>query len=340
MWRIGDLTIDGRAVLGPMSGYTCESYRRFMKGFGIALSYTEMVSDSAVLHNRRSDEYILFDECPITGLQLFGSDPEVMAEAATKCVRMNPGIDLLDINMGCPVTKVVKDGAGSAMMDDPSNCGAVVKAIKRATGMPVTAKIRLGWDRGSMNFREVISELEAAGVDAITVHARTREERYSGTPHYDLIEGLGREMSVPLMVSGNMFSLEDAVRAVRMTGAQGVMIARGGVGNPYLATQVDRYFRDGTRLENPTVAQQVDWCLELADMLFEEKGDDVAVRKLRSMAPKFVVGCRRSREYRYRLATELDGREDLERILGEVRDSMGDRRVRTLGYKTSVPNDD
>lgn len=340
MWRIGDLRIDGPVVLGPMSGYTSEAYRLFMKPFGVSVSVTEMVSDSAALHNPRSDDYIMFGENRFTALQLFGHDPETMASAAVECLRRNPDIDMFDINMGCPVEKVVRDGAGSALMGNPHRCGDIVHAVKRASGLPVTAKIRLGKGIGTMNFRDVISELEASGADAVTVHARTRDERYSGHPHYDLLEGLGDEMSVPLVVSGNIFSLEDAVRSVRMTGASGVMVARGGVGNPYLVTQIDRFFRDGVRLPNPSVSQQVDWCLELADMILDEKGGEVGIRKMRSIAPKFVVGCRRSREYRYRLATELDTRDDLIRILDDVRDRLGDRTVRTLGYRTSVPDDD
>ena len=340
MWRVGDLEMDGRVVLGPMSGYTSEAYRRFMMPFGVALAYTEMVSDSAMMHNKRSDEYFMFDRCPYTGIQLFGSDPERMGDAAAECVRRNPNVDLFDINMGCPVEKVVRRGAGSALMTDPARCGRIVKAVKGRTGLPVTAKIRLGQSEDSLNFREVIAELESASVDAITVHARTRKQRYAGMPRYDLMRDLRREMSVPLIVSGNIFSLDDAIGYTGITGADAVMVARGGVGNPFLVTQIDRWFRDGSRLPNPTMSQQVDWCMELADLMYAEKGDEVASKKMRSIAPKFVVGCRKSREFRYRLATGIDTREDLDRILEEVREHLGDRVVRTLGYRTSVPEDD
>lgn len=340
MWRIGDLEVDGRVVLGPMSGYTSEAYRRFMKPFGVALAYTEMVSDSAMMHNRRSDEYLMFDRCPLTGIQLFGSDPERMGDAAAECVRRNPNVDLFDVNMGCPVEKVVRRGAGSALMADPARCGRIVRTVKERTGLPVTAKIRLGQGEDSLNFRDVIAELEASGVDAVTVHARTRKQRYAGMPRYDLMRDLRKEMSVPLIVSGNIFSLDDAIGYTAITGADAVMVARGGVGNPYLVTQIDRWFREGARLPNPTVSQQVDWCKDLADLMYAEKGDEVASKKMRSIAPKFIVGCRRSREFRYRLATEIDTRGDLDRILEEVRERLGDRTVRTLGYRTSVPEDE
>ena len=322
MWRIGDLSVDGRVVLGPMSGYTSEAYRLFMKPFGVAVAYTEMVSDSAMMHNVRSDEYLMYGSSPFTGTQLFGSDPCRLADAAEECLRRNPNTDLFDINMGCPVEKVVRRGAGSALMRDPERCGEIVRSVKGRTGIPVTAKIRLGQGEDSMNFREVIAELEAAEIDAITVHARTRKQRYAGLPDYEAIRGLRKEMSVPLVVSGNVFSLDDAIGYSEITGADAVMVARGGIGNPFLVTQIDSWFRDG------------------ADMLIAEKGEGVASKKLRSIAPKFIVGCRHSREFRYRLATEIDDRGSLVSILEEVRERLGDRTVRTLGYRTSVPDDD
>ena len=332
MWRIGDLNIDGRVVLGPMSGFSSSGYRDFMKPFGVALSMTEMVSDMGVIHSiARTDGYVRFGPNHPTGLQLFGSNPERLAQAAAKAVQYNPNIDLIDVNMGCPVAKVLRSGSGSLLMKDPVRCGEIVRAIKRSVDVPVTAKIRLGYDNLNINFRTVISELEAAGVDAICVHPRTRTERYLGVPHYDMVQGLRSEMSVPLIISGNIFSLDDAINALDITGAEGVMVARGGVGNPFLVTQIDHYLRTGEALPNPTISQQVDWCMQLADMIVEEKGEDAAFRKLRSFAPKFVAGCSRCRQYRLRLATETVDRDSLAAIMGEIRDKLGDERIRTQG---------
>jgi tRNA-dihydrouridine synthase B len=332
MWRIGDLNIDGRVVLGPMSGFSSSGYRDFMKPFGVALSMTEMVSDMGVIHSiARTDGYIRFGPNHPTGLQLFGSNPERLAQAAAKAVQYNPNIDLIDVNMGCPVAKVLRSGSGSLLMRDPVRCGEIIREIKRSVDVPVTAKIRLGYDNLNINFRTVISELEAAGVDAICVHPRTRTERYLGVPHYDMVQGLRSEMSVPLIISGNIFSLDDAINALEITGAEGVMVARGGVGNPFLVTQIDHYLRTGETLPNPTIAQQVDWCMQLADMIVEEKGEDAAFRKLRSFAPKFVAGCTRCRQYRLRLATETVDRDSLAAIMGEIRDRLGDERIRTQG---------
>lgn len=324
MWNIGDLNIDGQVVLGPMSGYTSAAYRDFMKPFGVAVSMTEMISDMGLVHGvDRTRDYVVFDRNFPTGLQLFGNDPDFLAKAAEKAMEINPNIDFIDINMGCPAAKVTRNGSGSALMGDPQKCGDIVKTMKKATGIPVTAKIRLGIDLDSINFRDVIEHLTAADVDAITVHARTKMERYAGKPHYDMIENLRSEMSVPLIISGNIYSLDDAIDAMKVTGADAVMVARGGVGNPHLVTTIDHYLREGTILDNPTIAQQVDWCISLADAIFDEKGEELGAKVLRSIAPKFVAGCRRSREYRYKLATGIVDRESLVSLMNEICSEMG-----------------
>ena len=335
MWRIGDIGIEGTVVSGPMSGYTSRSYRDFMKPFGVAVSVTEMTSAVGILNSdAKTADYVMFDRNFPTGLQLFGHSAEDISEAAAKSLTFNENIDFFDINMGCPVHKILRSGAGSVLMKDPKLCGEIVRSVKRSTNRPVTAKIRLGSDPNHMNYMDVIEELQSAEVDAITVHARTKDQNYSGYPHYDVIEGLQKEMSVPLIVSGNIYSLEDAIDAMDITKATAVMVARGGVGNPYLCTQIDEYFRTGKKLPNPTVHQQIEWCIQLADMLIEEKGEECAVRKLRSIAPKFVSGCHRCREYRLRLATETDDRQSLVDILDEIDRKMGLEQINTDGRRT------
>ncbi len=325
MWHIGDLGIDGKVVSGPLSGYTTEAYRDFLRPFGVAVEYTEMVSDQGCIHGQKTTEnFIKYDRKGITGVQLFGSDPDSLAHAALQALKINPDIDFFDINMGCPVPKVNRTGAGSALMKDPKRCGDIIRAMKRELSIPVTAKIRLGWTISNPNFRKVIEELEAADVDAVCIHPRTREERYSGTPHYDLLEGLGHEMSVPLIISGNIYNLNDAIEKVTLTGAEGVMVARGGIGNPYLITQIDRYFRTGEVLPNPTISQQIDWCLQIAEMLVQESGDEIAVRRLRSIAPKFIAGCFKGKEYRNHLATQTVSIEGLKADLERIREAIGD----------------
>ena len=328
MWHIGGLGIDGRAVLGPMSGFTSRSYRDFMKPFGASLCFTEMVSDAGIIHGqKRTKGYFDFSDNHPTGIQLFGHVPEDISKAAVKALSINPEIELIDVNMGCPVPKVNRTGAGSALMRDPGLCGDIIRSLKRNVDVPVTAKIRLGWSSGSINFREVIDELESAGADAITVHARTRDERYAGDPHMDTVEGLRKEMSVPLIISGNIYRLDDAIDAVRITGAEAVMVARGGVGNPFLLTQIDRYFRTGERLQNPLVSQQIDWCLQFMEMLIDEVGEEKAMRKMRCFAPRFIAGCHYSRAHRNNLATNVTDRESLELFLANIRDELGSERI-------------
>jgi tRNA-dihydrouridine synthase B len=174
-------------------------------------------------------------------------------------------------------------------------------------------------------------------VDAVTVHARTRDQGYSGTPDYEAIADLQDAMSVPLIVSGNIYLLDDAIDAMDRTGATAVMVARGGVGNPYLVTQIDEFCRTGRRLENPTVSQQIEWCMELTDALISEKGEETAIRKMRSIAPKFVSGCHRCREYRLRIATGIDDRQDLVDILEEIDRRMGMERINMDGRRTYYP---
>ncbi len=332
MWKIGDVRIDGPVVLGPMSGVTSSSYREFMKPFGVALSVSEMTSDTGIIHGmNRTMEYILFEENYPTALQIFGHDIDVIVTAAEMALRRNPNIDIIDINMGCPVRKVIRNGSGSALMKYPEKCGEIICKLKKKVDVPVTAKIRLGWDDENLNFMDVIGELTDADVDAICVHARTKDQGYAGLPDYDKVTDLQSKMSVPLIISGNIYCLEDAKYAMEKTGAPGVMVARGGVGNPFLVTQIDRYFRTGEVLENPTISEQVDWCIQLFDKLYAEKGEHVTVRKIRSFAPRFISGCNNCREYRNRLAAETDNRDILVEILSEVKEKMGTQRTHSIG---------
>jgi tRNA-dihydrouridine synthase B len=341
MWKLGDLEISGRVVLGPMSGYTSSGYRDFMKPFGVAVSVTEMISATGLLHGQdRTMDYVRFPRNAPTGVQLFGNGPETMAFAAREAMKANPDIDFFDINMGCPASKVLRTSAGAALMDDPERCGEIVRMVKWAVDVPVTAKIRLGANAERMNFRKVIKVLEDAGVDAIALHARTKAERYIGEPHYDLIKNLQSEMSVPLIVSGNIYTADDAKNALDVTGAAAVMVARGGVGNPFLITQTDRLLRTGEVLPNPTISQQVDWCLELADRIMAEKGDEEGIMKMRSIAPRFIAGCHRSRIYRRRLAVETVDRTSLEALLEDVRARMGDERINSYGQASADPDDE
>lgn len=319
MWKLGNYQIKGKVVLAPMAGYTSEGYRKYLNSFGVDICVTEMVSDMGLIYqNKETESYVKFKkDSVLTGVQLFGSDPDNLAKAARITGDINPDIDFFDINMGCPVPKVTKTGAGSSLMLHPKLAGDIIRAIKKVTDKPVTAKIRLGYNE--VNFKEVIKELENAGVDAIGIHARTRKELYSGEPHWDLVKDLRKEMSVPLMVSGNIYTLDDAIRALEITGAEAVMVARGGVGNPFLIKQIKTYFETGERLPNPSFLEQCNYCLELAKAMVDEKGELIAMRIYRSIAPKFFSSFANSRTLRTVLATSLTTYQSLVNILEEFK---------------------
>lgn len=317
MWKLGNIEIKGKVVLAPMAGITSAGYRKYLNSFGVDICVSEMVSDMGLIYqNKETESYVIYDkDQTITGVQLFGSSPENLAKAATIATNLNQNIDFFDINMGCPVPKVTKTGAGSSIMLKPKLAGDIVRAIKQVTDKPVTAKIRLGYNE--VNFKEVIKELESAGVDAIAIHARTRKELYSGEPHYELIKGLRNTMKVPLIVSGNIYTLDDAINALNITGADAVMVARGGMGNPFLIKQIQHYFEMGERLENPSFLEQCEYCLELAKSMIEEKGELTAMRIYRGIAPKFFSGFANSKTLRTVLATSLTTYQSLVNILNE-----------------------
>ena len=325
MWKLKNFEIDSKVFLAPMAGITFACYRDFMASFGAEICVTEMVSDMGLIYgNEETNTYVSFPKNHyLTGVQLFGHDPETIKKAAVIAMELNPNIDFFDINMGCPVPKVTNSGAGSALMKNPKLCGDIVRALKTVTDKPVTAKIRLGWDNNSLNYLEVIKELEIAGVDMIGIHARTRKELYSGSPHYELLKGLRKQMSVPLSVSGNIYSLDDAIHAIDITGADSVMVARGGVGNPFLVKQINEYYKTGERLESPSLKEQLIWCEELAKRIVEEKGEYTGMRVYRSIAPKFFSGIRNIKKYRLRLTTELETLDSLNQILKEIAEDNG-----------------
>lgn len=320
MWKLGPLNIKGKVVLAPMAGITSVGYREFMIPFGVDLCVSEMVSDMGLIYgNDETSSYVLFKNTAIpTGVQLFGHDPENIAKAAQIAQKANQNISFFDINMGCPVPKVTKTGAGSSLMLTPKLCGDIVRAVKEATGLLVTAKIRLGWDMMSVNFLDVIKELENAGVSAIGIHARTRSELYMGQPHYDLLQNLRSQMSVPLIVSGNIYTLDDAINALSLTGADAVMVARGGMGNPFLITQIKHYFETGERLPNPTLSQQVEWCRQLGYKLIESYGEIRAMKVYRSIATHFFTGFSGMKSIKCRLSAELVDKQSLDSILDDV----------------------
>lgn len=321
MFKVGNIEIKSKVVLAPMAGVTSLAYRDFMKPFGVGLSVTEMVSDCGLIYeNKKTIDYLKTSdlERPVA-IQLFGSEAETIIKAMEVVIKENPNFDFFDINLGCPVPKVTKAGSGSALLKNPAKLGEMFKKICTASPKPVTAKIRLGFSEDNINFLENIKVLEESGVAAIGIHARTTTQLYSGKARYELLKDLRDKMNVPLFVSGDIYTLDDAIRALEITKADAVMIARGGVGNPRLVEQIDRYFKTGERLPNATLKENIEYLEKFADMLIEEKGEYRAMSILRGIAPKFLDGFPGMKPYKNKLAQSLSTRASLARILDEIR---------------------
>lgn len=252
MNKIGNIELSGPVILGPMAGVTSLAYRDFMKPFGVALSYSEMISDCGIVYgNQLTLHYAktsLIDR-PV-GLQIFGSDKDISVKAVA-LLEQNASYDILDLNLGCPVYKVTKTGAGSAWLKNPAGLYEYAKAVVEASHKPVTAKIRLGWDSTSINFQETSRALVSAGVSLLTIHARTTKQGYAGTADYDLLRDFGKSLPVPLAISGDIFSAEGALKAMEITGASFAMVARGGLGNPKLVTNINHLVK-GEEAEAPS----------------------------------------------------------------------------------------
>lgn len=322
MWKIGDIEIKNEVVLGPMAGITFLSYREFMKPFGVGLSVSEMVSDAGLVYeNDLTLDYLKTspNDHPVA-IQLFGSDASLICKAMDVALKANPNFEIFDINLGCPVHKVTKTGAGSALLKDTEKLEKFMKEIVEHSIKPVTAKIRLGWDESSINFLDNIKALERVGVKAIAIHARTAKQCYGGKARYELLKDLGDKMSVPLIISGDINSLDDAIKAKEICKATAIMVARGGVGNPHLVKQISQYFLDGTVLPPISLDENIDNLLKFADMIIEEKGEYKAMRILRGIAPRFFSGYPNTKKVKALLTTTLTTKQSLIDIINDFKE--------------------
>ena len=304
-----------------MAGITSLAYRNFMKQFGVGLTVTEMVSDCGLIYgNDKTIEYLKTteNERPVA-IQLFGGDADNICKAIDIVLKENPHVDIIDINLGCPVPKVTKTGAGSALLKDPKKLYEYMKKICDYSPLPVTAKIRLGWDDKSINFMENIEVLENAGVKAIGLHTRTTKQGYSGKANYEIIRDLQEKMTVPLIISGDIYSLEKTLQFLDISKATAVMVARGGVGNPRLVEQLNHYFETGEKLPDATLEENINYLIEFTDMLIQEKGEYKAMMLLRGIATKFFDGYPNTKNFKNAIAQTITTRDSLMRILSEYR---------------------
>ncbi|MBO8169756.1 MAG: tRNA dihydrouridine synthase DusB [Thermoanaerobacteraceae bacterium] len=306
-----------------MAGVTDKVFRILAKEAGCGLVVTEMVSAKALTYNNRRT-YKLIDisgEQPPVAIQLFGSEPGVMAEAAKIVEQI--GADLVDVNMGCPTPKIVKNGEGAALMQQPALAVKIVEAMKQAVSIPVTVKMRAGWDAGSINAPELARELEAAGADMIAVHGRTREQFYSGSADWGLIAKVKSRVSVPVVGNGDIWQPEDAARMLEETGCDGVMIGRGSLGNPWIFKRTFELLRNGTKIPPPTPQEKVKMALRHLDMMVTFKGEYVAVREMRKHIAWYLKDMRNAARMRERV-NQRQSVEDLRNLLQKYLLSLED----------------
>lgn len=285
--NIGGVPLKSHAVLAPMAGVSDRAYRELCVRFGAVYCVSEMVSSKALSFNSKKSEELMeiSDLERPCGIQIFGDDPKCMADAAKHALENKP--DIIDINMGCPAPKISSNGSGSALMKNPRLCGEIVKAVTAVTDIPVTVKIRKGWDDDSVNAVEVAKICESAGAAAITVHGRTRQQYYKPPVDYDIIKAVRESVSVPVIANGDIDSAERAKEVMDITGCDLVMIGRATLGNPWIFSQINAYLENpNVKIHTPDLEERLGVMIEHIGKMVEYKGEHMAMLQAR----KLVVG--------------------------------------------------
>ncbi len=288
--KIGNVSIDGCAALAPMAGVTDRAFRELCVDFGAAYVIGEMVSAKGITYNNDKSKELLElskNERP-AAVQLFGYEPDVMAEAAVMAMEYSPNI--IDINMGCPAPKIVCNGSGSALMKNPELCGKIVEAVKKSVPVPVTVKIRKGWDKNSVNAVEVAKICESAGVDAITVHGRTREQQYMPSADWSIIADVKRAVKVPVIGNGDITSAQDAAEMFEQTNCDLVMIGRGALGNPWIFSEIQRLIGYDRPSLPVSEAEKISVLLRHVQKIIEYKGEYCGMKEARKHVAWYLKG--------------------------------------------------
>ena len=316
--RLGELEITGRTVLAPMAGVTDWAFRTVCAELGAAVTVTEMVSSRALVYqDKKSRGLLRKTPSGVCGAQIFGNDPAIMAEAAGIALELS-GCDFIDINMGCPMPKIAGNGDGCALMQNVELAARIVEAVAAAVPVPVTVKMRKGWDKGSVNCAELAQAVEAAGAAAVCVHGRTRTMLYSGTADWDCIRAVREAVKIPVVANGDIFDAEAALRCEKRTGAQLLMIGRSAFGNPWVFAQVQAAL-DGREVPAlPPLSERMDTAMRQFELAREDKGEHIACLEARKHLAWYLRGVPYSGYYKEKISS-ISTVEDVQRLAAGIR---------------------
>ncbi len=313
--KIGNVEIENPIFLAPMAGVTDGAFRILCREMGAGLVVTEMVSGKGLYYNDEKTQSltkIKLRERPVA-LQIFGSEPLIMSEVVKKYVNPREDIDILDINMGCPAPKIVKNGDGSALLKNPSLVKKIVKEIVKVSTKPVTVKIRTGWDSSSINVLEISKILEAEGVNAITVHGRTREMFYTGDADWEIIKEIKEHVNIPVIGNGDLFTSEDVYNMFKYTGCDGVAIGRGSRGNPWIFKESIDLLK-GKKVSYPTKEEKLNMIIKHLDLISSIKGEKIGVKEMRKHIAWYVKGMENSASFKNEI-NKMESRKEMESSL-------------------------
>ncbi|EQJ07092.1 tRNA dihydrouridine synthase DusB [Clostridioides difficile] len=318
--KIGNLELKNKVFLSPMAGVTDLPFRLICKEQGCGLLYTEMINGKALCYDDENTKKMLKieeEEHPVA-VQIFGSEPEFMGRAAE--IMNDYSNEILDINMGCPAPKVVKNGDGSALMKNPKLAEEGLRAVVKNSKKPVTLKIRKGWDDNSVNAVEIAKIAEDCGISALAIHGRTREQFYTGKADWDIIAEIKKNLSIPVIGNGDVFTIEDSINMLDKTGCDAIMIGRGAQGNPWIFKRINHYMNTGEILPEPTLNEKISTAIKHLKLAVEEHGEYVAVREMRKHIAWYLKGLRNSAKLR----DEINKIEDYQEVVSKLEYYMED----------------